>query len=117
VASTAVTAAFGVLLAAGALDHHAVLQAHLVAREEAEEALGRRLGEVVALDPHLGAELELALAQFRVLRVGRRLAGLAVVGAEHLGPVGQLQRHRVEHRHRARRLAFEVVAQRMSSTL
>src|SRR6185436_14408412 len=45
-------AALRVFLAAGALDHHAVLQAHLVAREQAKESLGWHLGEIVTLDPH-----------------------------------------------------------------
>ena len=44
--------AVGVLLAAGAFDDDAVLQAHLVAREQALVALGRHFEEVVALDPH-----------------------------------------------------------------
>jgi hypothetical protein len=84
----------------------------LLPGKQAEEALGRHLGEVVALDPHHGPRPKLALAQFGVLRMGRGLAGFAVWPAEHLGPVGQLQRQRVEHRHRARRLAFQVGAQR-----
>ena len=102
-----------VLLAAGALDDVAVLEADAVAGEEAKEALRRHLGEVVALDPELGAEAQVARAELRMLRMDRRMAGLAMRRvAEGLGPVGERQADRVEHRHRPRRLRVEVVAQR-----
>src|SRR6185369_5518745 len=101
-----------ILLGAAALHDIAVLEPHLVAREEAEEALRRRLCEVVALEPDLGAEAEAAQTEFGPLRMRRRRAGLAVrLAAEHFDPVHELELERIQHRHCARRLAFEVVTQ------
>ena len=103
-----------VFLAAAALDHVAVFQAHLVARKKAKEPFGRRLGEVIALDPHLGPKAITAQAEFGPLRVRGRLAGLQMLGvaAEGFHPVGELELDWLQHGHGARRLAFEVVAQR-----
>jgi len=101
-----------VLRAAGAFDDHAVLEPHLVAGEEAEEALGRHFGKIVTLDPERRAEAEAAFAQLGPLRMRRRVAGFAGCRPEDLAPVRQRELERIDHRHRARRLAFQVVAQR-----
>src|SRR5690606_37580248 len=55
-------------------------QAHLAARDQALEALGRYLGEVLALDPDLARERHLAGAKALVLRMIRKREGLLVVG-------------------------------------
>ena len=49
-------------------------QTHHLARRHPEEALGRVLGEVLALDPQLAAQLEAAHAPFGVMRMAGRLA-------------------------------------------
>jgi hypothetical protein len=103
---------------AGAFDDVAALEAHDVAGEQALVALGRHFFEVFALDPHLAAHLEhgapAAGSGPRPGRVGqgRLAAGLQVgVAAKDLGPVGQHQLQRVQHRHGAVGLVFQVFAQ------
>ncbi|MDT4834214.1 hypothetical protein FQZ97_678480 [compost metagenome] len=91
----------------------AVLQAHLVAGEQAEEALGLHVFVVGALDPDFAAELEFALAHLGVVRVhGGGAVVERVVAAHQLTPVGDDELHRVEHGHGARRDGVEGVAQR-----
>ena len=52
--------------------HRATVVGLGLRRVQAEEDLRRHGLEVLALDPDLGAELELPQAQLGVLRVGRR---------------------------------------------
>jgi hypothetical protein len=90
----------------------AVLQAHLVAREQAEEALGLHVLVVGALDPDLAAQLEAALAHLGMVRMHGRRAFVQEAGAHQLLPVGDDQLDRVEHGHGARGDRVQGVAQR-----
>ncbi len=106
--------AFGILLAAGAFDDVAALQPHLVAREEALVALRRGFLEVLALDPDVLAEREVAHGRLRAFgRMGQggQLAGFQVAGAEDFVPVGEFELHRVQHGHAAGCLVLQVLAQ------
>ena len=123
---------------AGAFNDVAVFQADFVAShkravcpsfrwEEAEEAFGRGFFKVGALNPHLFAQLEAAVAQLGVVRVEGGGAGVhdaAIVDhavlrsrlvacgvGEKLVPVGKHQLHGVEHGHSAGRGFVQALAQ------
>src|SRR5579864_5924401 len=97
-----------VLVRARAFDHIAIAQTHLVAREEAEIALRRRVGEVFTLDPQLARDRERTQAALRMMRMDR--SGAFLAGA--LGVVVDDQLQRIEHGGDAWRLVVEIVAQR-----
>jgi hypothetical protein len=87
-----------VLLDAGAADDADTAQPHLAAGHEAVEALRRDLHEILALDPQLARERDVALAHRRILRMVRERDRLAVVRRQVLDD--ELQR--VDHGHPAR---------------
>ncbi len=99
------------------VDDVAVFQAHLVAGEQADEALGRHFFKVAALDPHLVAELEAALAQLGQVRVHRGAAVVQRACAVQRVPVGEHQLHRVQHGHGARGVHVQVSRRQPSSVL
>lgn len=95
-----------ILFAAGAFDHIAVFQPHLVAGEEAEVALGGHFHEVFFFDPQFLGDREAALAAFRVVGVD---GGVAVFG-EVFREVVDDEFQRAQHGDGARGLGVEVVA-------
>ena len=100
--------ALGVLHGLPARDEVGVAQPHLLARRQSEELLGRVLHEVVALDPQLAREADLARARACVLRVvdGFQLLRLAlrIVLDHHL--------ERPQHGHAPQRAFVERLAHR-----
>ncbi|PRD39768.1 UNVERIFIED_CONTAM: hypothetical protein NCL1_01509 [Trichonephila clavipes] len=82
-----------------------VAQAHFAARHQALPALGRGLGEVLAVDVDLARQRQRALAHVGV-RMTHGGDDLVVV----IGQVGQHHLQRSQHGHGARRSRFQVLA-------
>mmetsp|Transcript_21549 Transcript_21549/g.51867 ORF Transcript_21549/g.51867 Transcript_21549/m.51867 type:complete len:244 (+) Transcript_21549:829-1560(+) len=79
---------------------------HLAARDEAEEALGRVLAEVLPVDHHRPGEGDLAGAELRALRVDLRLELLDLA----LRPVGDGELDGIQDRERTQGILLQNLA-------